>query len=144
MNLVRNQDIVVRFIGPRPIKQTPGSSGYDLVAAADERVLPGETCVIPTGLRIELPVGVGIEAQVRPRSGLSKKGLLVHLGTIDSDYRGEIGVIVTAVGSRQIEIAKGDRIAQLVFAPVLSAHWHPATELGETARGDGGFGSTGA
>ena len=105
---------------------------------------PGERTLIPTGLSFEIPLGY--EIQARPRSGLAiKKGLtlLNTPGTIDADYRGEVKIIVANLGQEHIEIADQDRIAQLVVAPVLQAHFELVTELSETARGAGGFGSTG-
>jgi len=105
---------------------------------------PGRRAAIPTGLRVELPRG--FEAQVRPRSGLAlEKGVtcLNSPGTIDSDYRGEVRVILANLGSEPVEIGPGDRIAQLVVAPVSRAAFAPVAALGETERGSGGFGSTG-
>ena len=101
----------------------------------------GCTVTIPTGIAIELQPGT--EAQVRPRSSISKRGLLVHLGTVDNGYRGEIGVIVSNISNYSAVIRPGDRIAQLVVAPVLYPKFREAEELSETERGEGGFGSTG-
>lgn len=122
------------------------SAGADLKAAIDGTVVipPGGRRLIPTGIRLELPAGY--EAQVRPRSGLAlKRGVTVlnSPGTIDSDYRGEVGVILINHGEADFEIAKGDRIAQMVVSPVTSVEFVPIFELNETARGAGGFGSTG-
>ena len=122
------------------------AAGADLKAAVEEPMVlaPGERRLIPTGVRIELPEG--FEAQVRPRSGLALKHGVTILnapGTIDSDYRGEIGVILINHGKTGFEIGRGDRIAQLVISPVTTAEFVPILELNETARGAGGFGSTG-
>jgi dUTP pyrophosphatase len=105
---------------------------------------PGARAVVPTGLTLEIPPGY--EAQVRARSGLAlKKGLALAngVGTIDADYRGEVGVIVVNLGAEPVTIARGERIAQLVVAPVVRACYEPVPELNGTARGAGGFGSTG-
>ena len=133
---------------PLPAYQSPGAAGLDLQAAiaanATVVIEPGARELVPTGLRLELPVGY--EAQVRPRSGLALKSGVTVLnapGTIDSDYRGEVGVILVNHGSLPFEIRRGDRIAQLVVAPVTQASFVEADEIGETARGAGGFGSTG-
>jgi dUTP pyrophosphatase len=117
------------------------ASGLDLHACGHTSLWHGETRLIQTGLAIELPAG--FEAQVRPRSGISKRGLLVHVGTIDADYRGEIGLVVTNVGQTCQVVDDGDRIAQLVIAPVVRATLERAEVLSETVRGTGGFGSTG-
>ena len=129
-----------------PKYSSENSAGADLKAAVDETVLlpPGERRLIPTGIRIEIPKG--FEAQVRPRSGLALKHGVTVLnapGTIDSDYRGEIGVILINHGENPFEIDRGDRIAQLVISPVTTVDFVPILELNETARGAGGFGSTG-
>lgn len=132
-----------------PAYQSDGAAGLDLVAAipADARVVldPGARALVPTGLTLQLPRGY--EAQVRPRSGLALKHGVTVLntpGTIDADYRGEIGVILINHGGAPFEIERGDRIAQLVIAPVTRVLLRRASELDETARGAGGFGSTGA
>jgi dUTP pyrophosphatase len=129
-----------------PAYATPGSAGCDLLAAvAEDLVLaPGARALVPTGIAIALPPGT--EAQVRPRSGLALRHGVTCLntpGTIDSDYRGEIGVILINHGSEDFRIARGLRIAQLVVAPVARVAWEEATALPDTARGAGGFGSTG-
>ncbi len=129
-----------------PAYATPGSAGMDLRAAnGDDLVLqPGERRLVPTGLKIALPPGW--EAQVRPRSGLAlKEGVTVlnTPGTIDSDYRGEIGVILINLGDRPFTVARGGRIAQMVIAPVTQAAWVEREELTSSERGEGGFGSTG-
>lgn len=129
-----------------PEYKTEGSAGADLRACLKELMTlgPGERAAIPTGIRIELPAGY--EAQVRPRSGLAlQKGLtcLNSPGTIDSDYRGEIKVILVNLGAESATIESGDRIAQLVIAPVVRARFEEAASLSGTERGSGGFGSTG-
>ena len=131
---------------PLPAAASPGSAGLDLRAAVDAplRLAPGERALVPTGLVLEIPPGW--EGQVRPRSGLAlRHGIALPNapGTIDSDYRGEVGVIVANLGQEPVEIARGERIAQLVVAPVATVRWRESTELGTSARGDGGFGSTG-
>jgi len=123
-------------------RATVGSSGYDLRAAEDYTIDAEHVVLFKTGVHLEMPPGM--EAQVRARSGLAFKGIYPPhgIGTIDSDYRGEIGVLLKNGGNWPYEIRRGDRIAQLVFAEVL----HPAMdvgELGDTGRGAGGFGSTG-
>jgi dUTP pyrophosphatase len=131
-----------------PAYETTGSAGMDLRAAlpASEPVVlhPGERKLIPTGLKIALEPGY--EAQVRPRSGLALKHGVTCLnspGTIDSDYRGEVGVILINHGQLAFEINRGERIAQMVIAPYAQAVMAEVEALGETARGAGGFGSTG-
>ncbi|MCF7559637.1 dUTP diphosphatase [Sabulilitoribacter multivorans] len=129
-----------------PHYETIASAGMDLRANISEsRVLkPLERSIVGTGLFIELPVG--IEAQVRPRSGLAaKKGITVlnAPGTIDADYRGEIGVILVNLSNEDFTIQNGERIAQLVIAKHERAEWVESQELSETSRGEGGFGSTG-
>ncbi|MEN3975475.1 dUTP diphosphatase [Emcibacter sp. SYSU 3D8] len=128
-----------------PAYQTSQAAGADLTAAIGEDVTiaPGERRLIPAGIAIGLPEGY--EAQVRPRSGLAlKQGVTVlnTPGTIDADYRGEVGVILINLGHEPFLIRRGDRIAQMIVAPVVQAEFHEA-ELSETARGAGGFGSTG-
>ena len=129
-----------------PSYQTPLSAGMDLRANIEqERVLhPMERAIIPTGLYLALPAGY--EAQVRPRSGLAIKNGITCLntpGTIDADYRGEVGVILINLSSEDFVIRDGDRIAQLVVARCEMAEWEPVEELDDTLRGAGGFGSTG-
>ncbi len=131
---------------PLPQPSTEGAAGLDLRAAVSERVLlsPGERQLIPTGWHIALPVG--FEAQVRPRSGLAlRHGILIPNapGTIDADYRGEIQVILMNAGTDDFEIERGDRIAQLVVAPVRRPEWVEVEALDVTDRGEGGFGHTG-
>lgn len=132
---------------PLPAYETEGAAGADLRACLAEgpaTLAPGERALIPTGLALEIPAGW--EGQVRPRSGLAlKQGVTVANapGTIDSDYRGELGVILVNLGAEPVEVAHGDRVAQLVLARVSRAAWRTTETLGETARGAGGFGSTG-
>jgi len=131
---------------PLPEHASPGSAGLDLRAAIDDElnVEPGERVQIPTGLILELPSGW--EGQVRPRSGLALRHgvtLLNTPGTIDSDYRGEVQVILVNLGQEDFRVTRGDRIAQLVVAPVSQVSVVEAESLGSTPRGDGGFGSTG-
>ncbi|MDA0663011.1 MAG: dUTP diphosphatase [Proteobacteria bacterium] len=131
---------------PLPEYATAGSAGLDLLAAnADPLTLaPGARMLVPTGLAIALPRGY--EAQVRPRSGLALKNGITVLnspGTVDSDYRGEIGVILANLGTEPFAIARGMRIAQMVVAPVTQIAWAEADGLPDTARGAGGYGSTG-
>lgn len=133
---------------PLPSYATAGAAGADLRANLPERgelmLAPGERRLIPTGLRVEIPAG--FEMQVRPRSGRALKeglGLANAPGTIDSDYRGPLGVIVVNLGQEPICIAHGERIAQAVVAPVVQARFELAEALSETERGAGGFGSTG-
>lgn len=131
-----------------PAYETAQASGMDLRAAipAEQPVLlePGSRALIPTGLAIALPDG--FEAQVRPRSGLAIKHGVTCLnspGTVDADYRGELAVVLINLGQAPFEIRRGDRIAQLVIAPVTQASWRVVESLPETGRGVGGFGSTG-
>ena len=133
---------------PLPAYQTPGSAGMDLCAAvpvdAPMMLAPGARVAVPTGLCIGLPHNH--EAQVRPRSGLAlKQGITVlnAPGTIDADYRGEVQVLLVNLGQTAVTIARGDRIAQLVIAPVAQAAWQESATLTDTTRGAGGFGSTG-
>jgi dUTP pyrophosphatase len=125
---------------------TEGAAGMDVRAAVDEPVViaPGAVDLIPTGLEMEVPPGH--EIQVRPRSGLALRNRVTLLntpGTIDSDYRGEVKVIMANLGTEPFRIERGDRIAQLVLAPVARAEWEPVTTLDSTSRGPGGFGHTG-
>ena len=133
---------------PLPAYETAGSAGMDLRAAVPEdqpmTLAPGQRMLVPTGLKIALPLGY--EAQVRARSGLAlKHGIICPNapGTIDSDYRGECGVILANIGSEPFVIRRGERIAQLVIARHERADWIEVETLDETARGAGGFGSTG-
>lgn len=138
--------IINRSQHPLPRYETTGAAGLDLRAnlTSDIILLPLERALIPTGLFIELPLGY--EAQVRPRSGLAlKKGITVlnAPGTIDADYRGEIGVILVNLSNEAFTVSNGERIAQLVIARHEQAQWIEVEVLSETNRGAGGFGSTG-
>jgi dUTP diphosphatase len=127
-----------------PRYETPGASGLDLRADEPFTLAPGERRLVPTGLALELPRGH--EGQVRPRSGLAVRhgvGVVNGPGTIDSDYRGEVGVVLVNHGQAPVSFARGDRIAQLVVAPVVRAELELVEELSESDRGAGGFGSTG-
>lgn len=131
---------------PLPAYATPDSAGMDLMAAVNESIslAPGERMMIPTGIAIALPSG--FEAQIRPRSGLALKNGLTLLnapGTIDSDYRGEIGVILVNHSQETFMVEHGMRIAQMVVAPVLQISWNAVFSLNDSERGAGGFGSTG-
>jgi dUTP pyrophosphatase len=130
-----------------PAYATPDSAGMDLRAAVEEPVVlePGKRALVPTGLRIALLPGY--EAQIRPRSGLAiKEGITVANapGTVDSDYRGEVQVGLVNLSDAPYTIRRGDRIAQMVVAPVTRVAWRPVASLDETERGAGGFGSTGS
>ena len=133
---------------PLPAYQSAGAAGLDLVAALDTQhpltLAPGARALVPTGLILELPPGY--EAQVRPRSGLALNygiAVLNSPGTIDSDYRGEVRVVLANLGHAPFEIRRGERIAQLVVLPVARAELVEVAAVNETPRGDGGFGSTG-
>lgn len=133
---------------PLPTYETAGAAGADLRAnfpdRADRTLAPGERMLVPTGLRLEIPAGY--EIQIRPRSGLAlKHGITLPNtpGTIDSDYRGPLGVILLNAGTEVFAVRHGDRIAQMVLAPVVQAEFVQVAALTETDRGDGGFGSTG-
>ena len=129
---------------PLPRYATEGAAGMDVVAAEDLTLAPGARHAVATGFALAIPAGY--EVQVRPRSGLALKHGITCLntpGTIDSDYRGEIKVILANLGTGDFPIARGERIAQLVPAPVQRADLDEVTSLDETARGSGGFGSTG-
>ncbi|MEP3430043.1 MAG: dUTP diphosphatase [Roseibium sp.] len=131
---------------PLPAYQSQLAAGLDLLAAVDAPLdlAPGERALVPTGLSMALPAG--FEAQVRPRSGLAAKHGVTVLntpGTIDADYRGEVKVILINLGQDSFQISRGERIAQMVVAPVLQAQIRQVEQLSETDRGSGGFGSTG-
>lgn len=144
-----NVKVVNKSHHPLPSYKTEGSCGMDLQANLEEAktLMPLERAMIPTGLFFEIPKG--IEGQVRARSGLSlKKGitLINGIGTIDSDYRGELGILVVNLSDEAVTIEDGDRIAQMVFMAYEVAHWvqvESLDELSETERGEGGFGHTG-
>lgn len=131
---------------PLPAPASPGSAGADLRAAVPEDLVirPGERILVPTGLVLEIPPGH--EGQIRPRSGLAlEHGLTLANppGTVDSDYRGEVRVILIHLGDAPVTLRRGDRIAQLVVARVEAVEWEEADELEGSDRGEGGFGSTG-
>lgn len=129
---------------PLPAYATDGAAGMDVVSAEDVDLAPGARHAVATGLSVAIPAGY--EIQVRPRSGLAlKHGVTVPNtpGTIDSDYRGELKVILINHGSESFSVRRGDRVAQLVLAPVTRGTWVEADTLDHTARGEGGFGSTG-
>ncbi|BDE05275.1 deoxyuridine 5'-triphosphate nucleotidohydrolase [Vulcanimicrobium alpinum] len=131
---------------PLPAYMSAGAAGADVVAAVREDVViaPGERALIPTGLAFEVPAGY--EVQVRPRSGLALKAGITCLntpGTIDSDYRGPVGVLLINHGSAPFVVRRGDRIAQLIVAPVVQAAFTETAALASSMRGGGGFGSTG-
>jgi dUTP pyrophosphatase len=129
---------------PLPSYASAGAAGLDVVAAESLTLAPGARHAVATGFAIAIPEG--FEVQVRPRSGLALKHGITCLntpGTIDSDYRGEVKVILANLGAEPFEVVRGERIAQLVPAPVLRAGFHEVETLDDTARGGGGFGSTG-
>jgi dUTP pyrophosphatase len=133
---------------PLPAYQTAGAAGFDLLAAVPDdtplTLAPGARAAVPTGLKIAVPDGY--ELQIRPRSGLALKHGLTCLntpGTVDSDYRGEVMVILANLGAEDHVIRRGERIAQGVLAPVTRLAWHETDILPDSARGEGGFGSTG-
>jgi dUTP pyrophosphatase len=133
---------------PLPAYQSAQAAGLDLMAAvpADAPIVlaPGARALVPTGVAIALPAG--LEAQVRPRSGLAARHGVTVLnspGTIDADYRGEVQVILVNLGQELFAVTRGMRIAQMVIAPVVAAQFHEVRELDPTSRGEGGFGSTG-
>ena len=129
---------------PLPAYATAGAAGMDLLAAAALTIPPGGRALVPTGLAVALPPG--FELQVRPRSGLALRHGITVLnapGTVDEDYRGEVGVILLNTGDAPFAVAHGDRVAQAVFAPVVRAAWEEVATLPDSARGTGGFGSTG-
>lgn len=149
MTVTKMQTINMNIIsksGRLPEYKTKGASGFDIQAYLDEPVTlkPGERKLVPTGLFFEIPEGC--EAQVRARSGLAIKhgiGLVNSIGTIDSDYRGEIKVPLINFGDEEFTIKDGERIAQVVLMPVIRAELHLSDELSDTDRGEGGFGHTG-
>ncbi len=142
--------VKIRRVGERgppldlPRYHTPGAAGLDLLADEAVTLAPGERRLVPTGIALEVPPGH--EGQVRPRSGLALRygvGMVNAPGTVDADYRGEVGVLLVNWGREAVQIARGDRIAQLVVAPVERAELVLVEKLGRTDRGGGGFGSTG-
>ena len=147
--MVKNYSIKIHNQSPYPLPeyQTIGSSGVDLRANLDAKmiIMPHKVYQIPTGIFLEMPIGV--EAQIRARSGLALKhglSLVNGIGTIDADYRGPLGVPLVNLGDRPFTIRHGDRVAQAVVAPVVQAGFAVVDALDETARGTGGFGSTGS
>lgn len=141
---------IKRFKGsediPLPTYESEGSSGMDIRAAVKEPMplMPGDIRLIPTGLAVSVPPGY--EAQIRPRSGLAIKygiGMVNSPGTVDSDYRGEIGIILINWGSELFTVKRGDRIAQMIISKVYRAEFEEANDLDTTSRGTGGFGHTG-
>ena len=131
---------------PLPRRMSEGAAGMDIFASVETplTLAPGETVAVPTGFAIAVPDG--FEAQIRPRSGLALKkriGLLNSPGTIDSDYRGEVRIILTNFSNEPFVIERGDRIAQMVIAPVVTVEWAETDDLDQTERGEGGFGHTG-
>lgn len=149
MGVVTTPRVQLRRLRPGatvPRYQTAGAAGLDLHACLEEKPMvidAGAIVAVPTGLAMAIPHG--FEGQVRPRSGLARKGITVANapGTIDSDYRGECMVLLVNLGRESFTISHGDRVAQLVIAPVVQAELEVVDELSETARGSGGFGSTG-
>ncbi len=131
---------------PLPAYMTHGAAGADVVAAVERDLVlaPGQRAVVPTGFALEVPPGY--EVQIRPRSGLAAKHGVTCLnspGTIDSDYRGPVGVVLVNLGHEPFVVRRGERIAQLIVAPVVQADFREVEALAVTARGQGGFGSTG-
>lgn len=131
---------------PLPKYMTEHAAGMDLYAAVTEEVImkPGDTKLVPTGMSIEVPVGY--EAQIRPRSGLAIKhsiGIMNSPGTIDADYRGEVCIILSNFGHQDFVVKRGERIAQMIIAPVAKVEVVQVKDLSETERGAGGFGHTG-
>jgi dUTP pyrophosphatase len=147
MTFDRSIQIEIKQLSPDAILPTyahPGDAGADIYSIADRILAPLERAAIPTGLSMSIPVGY--EVQIRPKSGLAlKQGLTVlnTPGTIDAGYRGEVQVILINLGDRSIEIKKGQKIAQMVVAPVCVGDFQMVAELTDSARGEGGFGSTG-
>ena len=140
-----NNEVLIQINESKmPVLATPGAAGYDLSASKAVIIKSGEFEKVPTGIRISMPMG--LEAQIRPRSGLAAKHGVTVLnapGTIDSDYRGEICVILINHGKKDFEIEPGMRIAQMVFSKVVQVDFKQVEQLDETSRGEGGFGSTG-
>ena len=136
-------DVNIKLLedGIIPVYKTEGSAGADCFSRVDAVIKPHETRVIPLGFAVEIPNGY--EMQIRPRSGLATKGKQAIFGTIDSDYRGEVGAIIYNSSDDEFVVKKGDRIAQCLIAPVIIASFNAVDELSETERGNGGFGSTG-
>jgi len=125
----------------KPEYKTCGASGADLHARGNWIISPSETVTIPLGICFEIPCGY--EVQIRPRSGLSKKGIFAQIGTIDSDYRGEVCAFIYNSTSKLFEIKDGDRICQMIYSPSIQINFEEVDSLSETKRGANGFGSTG-
>lgn len=144
-NIILNIEKLEHFEGlDLPKYQTEHASGFDLLSAEAKVIKSGQRDIVATGLKMEIPIGY--EGQVRPRSGLAYKyGIMIpnSPGTIDADYRGEVKVIIYNSGEEDFVINRGDRIAQFVLTPVVKAEFNVALSVDETARGEGGFGSTG-
>lgn len=130
-----------RMIAHEPHYLTPGAVGADLYSAENTTIQPGETKRIKLGIGIQVPRGY--EVQIRPRSGLTAEGIIVHLGTIDQDYRGEVCAIATNLTNNAYDVTWGQRIAQMVVLPVAKVRFVKKINLNKTKRGTGGFGSTG-
>jgi len=127
-----------------PVYQTAGAAGMDLTSTEDVELKPLERKLVGTGIRLAIPAG--FEGQIRPRSGLAVRhgiSMVNSPGTIDSDYRGEIKILLINLGDSVVKFAQGERIGQLVICPVARADWQPVASLDDTIRGSGGFGSTG-
>ena len=144
--IIRVKQLGTGRSGPLPQYMTPGASGMDLFARLDREVTlaPGERKLIPTGISVAIPEG--FEGQVRPRSGLAIQygvGLVNGPGTVDADYRGEIGVLLINFGNGPFTVRDGDRVAQMVIARVFRAVWEEADQLPDSERQGGGFGHTG-
>ncbi len=140
-NLNRIEVPCISEFGELPKKMTEGASAVDLYANEDVCILSGKTVIVPTGLKIKLPQF--FEALVMGRSGMASKGIFTHVGTIDNDYTGDIGVVLLNTTDEEFEIKKGQRIAQLKLAPMINIVFKPVEKLPETVRGSNGFGSTG-
>ena len=140
---VKFRRIYVTDQRPLPSYQTPGAAGMDLSTVLGFTLPPGGRMMIPTGFQVEIPPGY--EGQIRPRSGLAREGISITNapGTIDSDFRGEVCVLLENRGSMSRTFAAGDRIAQMVIAPVIQVEVEEVAELSDTKRGENGFGSTG-
>lgn len=137
-------EAVAGFAGPLPVRATEGAAGYDVCAREGVTIPAGRFAKVPTGMKLAIPAGY--EAQVRPRSGLAAKHGVTVLnapGTIDSDYRGEVCVLLVNHGLEPFSVEPGMRIAQLVFAEVTTVRFQPVSSVVGSARGEGGFGSTG-
>ncbi|MGD9663163.1 MAG: dUTP diphosphatase [Porticoccaceae bacterium] len=141
MTIVKIQKVDPNSDIETPKYMTSGSVGFDIRAAHDAYIWPNDTVRIGTGLRFEIPEF--LEMQIRPRSGISSLGVQAFLGTVDSDYRGEVCVMLYNGSPERFQVCKGDRIAQGVISPITRVIFSLADHLSETARGEGGFGHTG-